>query len=155
MISHRRRTRPGIGRWTERGVLLTCGVAAGALAARMNRRGARRAAGAARGAMHSAARAARGGRHYDDATLARMVESRLAHLDGAPKGRISVNAADAVVELRGQVPAEQIARIGKAAKGVAGVRDVHNLLHAPGTTAPHAPPSPPGEVRARAARHGY
>jgi osmotically-inducible protein OsmY len=151
MILSRSKKRSRIGRWTGGGVLVTCGVA-GAYAASRNRRAARRAAGSARGALHSAAATMRGGRSYDDTTLVHLVESRIFRSADAPKGKVSVNAADGVVELRGQVAAEQIARIGKAARGVEGVRDVHNLLHAPGTPAPHAPPSRPAEVRARAER---
>jgi hypothetical protein len=37
-LSRRRRSRRGLGRWTERGVLITCGAAAGAIASRLERR---------------------------------------------------------------------------------------------------------------------
>jgi hypothetical protein len=33
-----RRSRRGIGRWTERGMLITCGAVAGAIASRVERR---------------------------------------------------------------------------------------------------------------------
>jgi osmotically-inducible protein OsmY len=154
MILSRSKNRSRIGRWTGGGVLVTCGVAAGAYAASKNRRAARRAAGTARGALHSAAATMRGGRSYDDTTLVHRVESEIFRPADAPKGKVSVNAADGVVELRGEVDVEQIARLGKAAKAVSGVRDVHNLLHVPGTPAPHAAPSSPDEVRARAERMG-
>src|SRR3954465_12445060 len=39
----------------------------------------------------------------DDVTLTQKVESELYREAGAPKGRISVNAADGVVQLRGEV----------------------------------------------------
>jgi osmotically-inducible protein OsmY len=92
-------------------------------------------------------------RDYDDTTLARKVESEIFGPEGAdfPKGAISVNAQHGTVELRGQVEREdQIEAIGKAAGKVAGVKDVHNLLHTPGTEPKHAPVSEPDEVRARA-----
>ena len=150
----RSNNRSRIGRWTERGVLVTCGVAAGAFATRMNRRAARRAAGTARGALHSAAATVRGGRDYDDVTLAHKVESEIFRPAGTPKGKVSVSAVGGIVELRGQVEEEHIARLGKAAKAVDGVRGVRNLLHVPGTPAPHAPASDPDDVRARAERTG-
>jgi osmotically-inducible protein OsmY len=154
MILSRNKNRSRIGRLAGGGVLVTCGVAAGAYAATKNRRAARRAAGSARGALHSAAATMRGGRSYDDTTLAHRVESEIFRAADAPKGKVSVNAADGVVELRGEVEEAQIGRLGKAARDVGGVREVHNLLHAPGTPAPHAPPSRPEEVRARAERMG-
>jgi hypothetical protein len=90
-------------------------------------------------------------RDYDDVTLAQRVESEVLGKHGAPKGSISVNAQFGVVELRGQVEtADEIEALGKAAAKVAGVKDVHNLLHTPGTPAGHSPPSDPAEVRARA-----
>ena len=58
---------------------------------------------------------------------------------GAHKGRISINAEDGVVFLRGTLEhQEDIQRLGKAAREIAGVREVENLLHAPGTPAPPA-----------------
>jgi osmotically-inducible protein OsmY len=93
-------------------------------------------------------------RDYDDATLARKVESELFGGEGEefPKGAISVNAQHGTVELRGQVEREdQIEKIGKAAGKVAGVEDVHNLLHTPGAEPKHSPVSDPDEVRERAA----
>jgi osmotically-inducible protein OsmY len=154
----RSRNRSRIGRVSQRGVLLTCGVAsgvaAGALAVK-NRRAARRAAGAARGALHGAAATVRGGRQYDDVTLTRKVETEIFRPADAPKDKVSVSAVDGIVELRGEVAEEHIATLGKAAKAVDGVRDVRNLLHVPGTPAPHAPPSDPDDVRARADRSGH
>ena len=97
--------------------------------------------------------AAQGARDYDDVTLARRVESaifRPAELH-ALKGHVSVNVADHVVELRGEVPdANLIEAFGSTAQGVDGVRGVHNLLHTPGQEPGHSPPSTPDEVRERA-----
>ena len=138
-LSRRRRRGPQIGRWTERGVLVTCGVAAGAIATRLEHR----------------RRHPRQRREYDDATLARKVESEIFRPARVPNGRINVNACDGIVELRGAVDRRMARRLGRAARRVDGVRGVHNLLHAPGTPAPHAPPSDPAEVKARAeAAHG-
>jgi osmotically-inducible protein OsmY len=154
----RRSNRSKLSRLTERRVLVTCGVAGGVaaagVAAAKNRRAMRRAAGGARGALHGAAASVTGGRSYDDHTLVRKVESEIFRAGDAPKGQVSVSAVDGVVELRGEVAMEHIATLGKAAQNVDGVREVRSLLHVPGTPAPHAPPSDPDDVRARAERHG-
>lgn len=92
-------------------------------------------------------------RDYDDVTLARKVESEIFAGEGErfPKGAISVNAQHGTVELRGQVEREdQIQAIGKAAGKVAGVDNIHNLLHTPGSEPGHSPVSDPDEVRERA-----
>ena len=76
-------------------------------------------------------------RATDDATLARKVESELAHLDGVPKEKISVNSAEGVVQLRGEADSqEMIDTLAQRARAVRGVRDVENLLHLPGAKAP-------------------
>jgi BON domain-containing protein len=155
----RRTNRSTIDRLTERRVLVTCGVAGGVaaagIAAAKNRRAMRRAAGEARGALHGAAASVTGGRSYDDATLVRKVESEIFRAADAPKGKVSVSAVDGVVELRGEVDVAHIATLGRAALEVDGVRELRNLLHVPGTPAPHAPPSDPEDVRARAAKNGH
>jgi hypothetical protein len=94
-------------------------------------------------------------REYDDATLARKVESEIFRPADAPKGSVSVNVQYGVVELRGAVePSEQAERLGAAAAAVDGVKRVENLLHTPGSPPKHSPPSSPAEVRERAtARH--
>jgi BON domain-containing protein len=109
-------------------------------------------AGAASGAVAGATAPVRqAARDYDDVTLARMVESEILGRPGAPKGAVSVNVQFGVVELRGQVEsADDVDALGKAAGKVNGVKDVHNLLHTPGTPAEHAPVSTPDEVRDRA-----
>lgn len=88
---------------------------------------------------------------YDDATLARKVESEIFRPADAPKGDVDVNAYDGTVELRGVVSApEQIDALVEAAAHVDGVIRVENLLHLRGTPPRHAPPSDPAAVRARA-----
>ncbi len=72
----------------------------------------------------------------DDATLKDKVESELFRDESAPKGQINVNAENGVVYLRGEVEAELIDALGKRARKVKGVREVENLLHAPGEPAP-------------------
>lgn len=92
-------------------------------------------------------------RDYDDTTLARKVESEIFGSEDFPKGAISVNAQHGTVELRGQVEREEeIEAIGAAAAKVAGVDDVHNLLHTPGSEPGHSPASDPDDVRERADR---
>jgi osmotically-inducible protein OsmY len=91
------------------------------------------------------------GREYDDVTLARKVESEVLGGDDAPKGSVVVNARDGVVELRGEVESpEDVRALGAAAEKVAGVKDVSNLLHTPGSEPETSPVSDPNEVRERA-----
>lgn len=76
---------------------------------------------------------------YDDAELAHKVESVVFRDQGLPKGKVSVNAEAGTVFLRGQVDsADLIVRIDRAVRAVEGVAAVENLLHLPGTPAPHA-----------------
>jgi osmotically-inducible protein OsmY len=73
----------------------------------------------------------------DDVTLAQQVESELFREENAPRGQISVNAANGVVQLRGEVEQpELIDELVQRAHSVQGVRDVENLLHLPGQDAP-------------------
>lgn len=126
-----------------------------AIGRRALRRARRRAFTARRqavGLQHRAAAAARPSprREYDDVTLARKVESELFRPADVPKGAISVNACDGIVQLRGAVGSlDEIVALGERAAAVAGVRRVENLLHTPGSPPKHAPPSAPDEVRAR------
>jgi osmotically-inducible protein OsmY len=156
------------------GILFGFGLLAGALAILLDRRrrhiardrvtsaarGALRLAeqlarytgGVAKGAaMEATAPARQGGREYDDVTVARKVETELLRPADAPKGAISGNAHDGVVELRGQVKRpEDVKRPGATAASVAGVSRVDNLLHTPRSEAKHSPPGSPDEVRERA-----
>src|SRR5436309_249592 len=73
----------------------------------------------------------------DDVTLARQVESELYREEKTPKGQVSVNAANGVVQLRGEVEQrELIDELVQRARSVQGVREVENLLHLPGQAAP-------------------
>jgi osmotically-inducible protein OsmY len=76
----------------------------------------------------------------NDATLAQRVESVLFRDPAVPKGKLNVSVEEGVVVLRGEVDEpEQIAALERAARDVAGVRGVENLLHLPHTRAPHTP----------------
>ena len=77
----------------------------------------------------------------DDVALAHKVESELFRRARVPKGQIDVNAEDGAVFLRGVVERhEDIERVEAVAERIAGVRRVENLLHLPGTPAPHSRP---------------
>ena len=76
---------------------------------------------------------------YDDAELAHKVESVVFRHDDLPKGKVSINAENGTVFLRGQVDSpDTIVRLERAVREVEGVGGVENLLHVPGTPAPHA-----------------
>ena len=97
------------------------------LLSKVNRR---KAAGKAKGAVSSV-----GSKDYDDVTLARKVESELFRPADVPKGSISVNVNDGVVELRGELSDQkQIDELGDNARKIDGVKDVRNLLSTAGST---------------------
>jgi osmotically-inducible protein OsmY len=76
-------------------------------------------------------------RSYDDATLKDKVESELFRDEHEVKSRLSVNAQEGVVQLRGEVPSRDlIDALVERTRKIKGVRDVENLLHTPGTEAP-------------------
>ena len=82
------------------------------------------------GKVKAAASGVTGGKDYDDVTLARKVETELFRPADAPKGKVSVNVNDGVVELRGELPdQQQIDELGESARKIGGVKDVRNLLH--------------------------
>jgi hypothetical protein len=75
----------------------------------------------------------------DDVTLAQKVESQLFRRANVPKGQVSVNAEEGVVFLRGVMERQaDIDRMGEEARRIEGVRAVENLIHPPGTPAPHS-----------------
>ena len=83
----------------------------------------------------------------DDIGLVHKVESELFRDRSIPKGRISINADRGIIVLRGQLDdAQDIERVEREVRKVAGVRDVDNLLHLPGAPAPASRPH--GEPRA-------
>jgi len=127
-------------------------AAAGRKSARAVSRNAQYAAGVATGAAHAVAAPLRSSdREYDDVTLARKVETEIFRPRDAPKDRVSVNVQHGIVELRGEIArTEDVEWLGAAAQRVKGVKEVHNLLHTPGSPPEHSPPSDPAEVRERA-----
>jgi osmotically-inducible protein OsmY len=76
-------------------------------------------------------------KQYDDATLKDKVESELFRDEHEVKGAINVNAQEGVVQLRGELPSQDLidALVDRTSK-IQGVKDVENLLHTPGTEAP-------------------
>jgi osmotically-inducible protein OsmY len=73
----------------------------------------------------------------DDATLARKVETEIFRDEAVPKGQINVNAQYGRVQLRGEVPNEDMLRdLVERTRNIEGVRDVESLLHLPGQEAP-------------------
>ncbi|HEX4929584.1 MAG TPA: BON domain-containing protein [Gaiellaceae bacterium] len=76
-------------------------------------------------------------KHYDDATLKDKVESELFQDEHEVKGSISVNAQQGVVQLRGELPSQDlIDSLVARTRQIHGVKDVESLLHLPGTEAP-------------------
>jgi osmotically-inducible protein OsmY len=74
---------------------------------------------------------------YDDATLKAKVETELFRPEGAPKGKVNVNAQNGVVQLRGELDSRDlIDELVHRARKIQGVRDVENLLHIVGEQAP-------------------
>ena len=122
----RRKTRRGPSPAERYGKIAGAVGLAGAVAFVLSKIDRRKAAGRAKGAVQSVG----GGKDYDDVTLARKVETELFRPDDVPKGAISVNVNDGVVELRGELPdQEQIDELGNTARKISGVKDVRNLLH--------------------------
>lgn len=74
---------------------------------------------------------------YDDATLKAKVESELFRHEHEVKGAVNVNAQEGVVQLRGELPSQDLidSLVARTQK-IHGVRDVENLLHTTGTEAP-------------------
>ena len=76
-------------------------------------------------------------KQYDDATLKDKVESELFRDEHEVKGSISVNAQRGIVQLRGELPSQDlIDALVVRTRQIHGVKDVESLLHLPGTEAP-------------------
>ena len=74
---------------------------------------------------------------YDDATLKDKVESELFRDEHEVKGAININAQEGVVQLRGEVPSQDLIDVlVEKTEKIHGVREVESLLHTPGTEAP-------------------
>ncbi len=104
-------------------------------AVRLARAGALQVVGRSRGAVHRLRRRPR--EVPDDVTLAHKVETVLFRDHSVPKGKISINAEEGAVFLRGEVDRPDLIRDLEArVRSIEGVRRVENLLHLPGTPAP-------------------
>lgn len=112
------------------------------------RRSSRHLAQEGRATAHQALGRSRGALHrlrqspvrepLDDAGLAHKVESVLFRDRHVPKGKISINAENGTVFLRGEVDsAELIDDVMTSVRKIEGVEVAVNLLHLPGTPAPH------------------
>ena len=76
-------------------------------------------------------------KQYDDATLKDKVESELFRDEHEVKGAISVNAQQGIVQLRGELPSQDlIDALVERTRQIHGVREVESLLHLTGTEAP-------------------
>jgi osmotically-inducible protein OsmY len=74
----------------------------------------------------------------DDNTLKAKVETEIFRDADAPKGNVDVTVVNGVVELRGQVDdPSQSEALELKTRMVSGVREVRNMLHLPGETAPN------------------
>lgn len=74
---------------------------------------------------------------YDDWTLKAKVESELFRDEHEVKGAINVNAQHGVVQLRGELPSQDLIQaLVERTRRIQGVKEVENLLHTPGTPAP-------------------
>jgi hypothetical protein len=108
------------------------------------RRGGRRAERAGRGIGARAYGMSQKAQHrhevpkdFDDVTLARKVETELFRPQDVPKEKIAVNAANGVVQLRGEADSPEMIRdLVDRARRVQGVRGVESLLHLPHMDAP-------------------
>ena len=113
---------------------------AAAMARRRARASVRRAKyleGVAEGVAHKTAHVLPGiggrGEPPDDVTLAQKVESTAFRRAHVPKDRVSVNAENGVVFLRGELDDEQqIETLVRMTATVEGVQQVRNMLHTTG-----------------------
>ena len=76
-------------------------------------------------------------KRYDDATLKDKVESELFRDEHEIKGAVNINAQEGVVQLRGELPSQDlIDALVERTRKIHGVSEVESLLHLPGTQAP-------------------
>jgi hypothetical protein len=87
----------------------------------------------------------------DDVTITRKVETEIFRSAKVDKGKISVNTADGVVWLRGEVKnPEQVKELEAKTAAIPEVKRVENLLHLPKTPAPTRTDTPPAQRKTRA-----
>jgi osmotically-inducible protein OsmY len=105
--------------------------------ARSGARGARATASEAYALKQKATHLREEPKDFDDQTLKAKVETELFRDADAPKGQVDVNAQHGIVQLRGEVDSpELIDELVARTRSVQGVREVENLLHLPGASAP-------------------
>ena len=86
----------------------------------------------------------------DDVTITRKVETEIFRSSKVAKGKISVNTADGVVWLRGEVKnPQQVKDLEAKAAAIPEVKRVENLLHLPKTPAPTRTDTPPTQRKTR------
>jgi osmotically-inducible protein OsmY len=108
------------------------GIAALVLVGRRNAKRARHAANVATGKLHELTPTG-AITDLNDPTLKQKVESEIFRAPDAPKDRVSVNAQNGIVFLRGQLDSDQqIDALVLAATRVEGVAAVESLLRRPG-----------------------
>lgn len=74
----------------------------------------------------------------DDATLTQRIRSAVFGRADVADDRISLDVADGVATLRGELDAQdEIDALARRVRAVAGVRDVVSLMHLPGSPAPN------------------
>lgn len=78
------------------------------------------------------------GEYVDDPTITDRVESQVFRDQDLPKGELNIDTVGGVVMIRGEVErADVMNEIIARTWRVEGVKDVRNLMHLPGTPAPH------------------
>jgi hypothetical protein len=100
------------------------------------RRKADHVAGKAVGVAAEATPSPRNASKLNDEALTRKAESEIFQATDVPKGKVNLNVEDGVLYLRGELERDQIKKLATAARSVAGVDQVANLLHVPGEPAP-------------------
>src|SRR5690349_13704946 len=86
----------------------------------------------------------------DDVTITRKVETEIFRSNKVAKGKISVNTADGVVWLRGEVKnPQQVKDLEAKAAAIPEVKRVENLLHLPKTPAPTRTDAPASQRKTR------
>lgn len=95
--------------------------------------------GVAKGVVHDTTDALAFSGHplVDDETLVARVRSEVLRDHALKAGEIHVDAYEGCVTLRGQLEPAEIRRLVHDASRVAGVREVRNFLHTPGTLPPN------------------
>jgi osmotically-inducible protein OsmY len=114
----------------------TAGIArsTGRWVARASRGAGARAQGLTRRLAHRAHEL----KDWDDITLAHKVESEVLGGPAIPKEKISVDAHDGIIVLRGEIDDDDLIRlIEQEVRSTPGVRDVENLMHTTGTMPPN------------------